>query len=207
MTQTSSATSHRSPGAILHAATAYDALVWLATLGRDRAFRETILSFAHLQEGEAVLDAGCGTGSLALAAKYQVGPKGTVHGVDASPEMIARARHKAQHAGLAVEFAEATAQALPFPEATFDVVLSTLMLHHLPHAARQEFAQETRRVLKLGGRSLIMDFVADGKEKKGFFRTCTATAMWSWPRLTGCWTVPACRRRQTARWDFVVRWA
>lgn len=156
-----------SPGAVLHAATAYDALVWLATLGREQAFRDAILRIAKLREGEAVMDAGCGTGSLAIAARRQVGPTGTVHGIDASPEMIARARRKAAAAGLDVVFAEGTAQALSFPEARFDVVLSTLMLHHLPRKVRLEFAQEAHRVLKPGGRLLLVDFAADGNVHKG----------------------------------------
>ena len=53
------------PGLVLHRAVAYDFGVWLMTLGRERAFREKILRLAGLQEGEAVLDVGCGTGSLA----------------------------------------------------------------------------------------------------------------------------------------------
>jgi len=66
-------------------------LVWLLTGGREHAFREKILYFARLQPGESVLDVGCGTGSLAIRAKQQVGPTGEVTGLDASPEMLARA--------------------------------------------------------------------------------------------------------------------
>ena len=154
-------------GAVLHAASAYDALVWLATFGREQTFRETILRVAKLREGEVIMDAGCGTGSLAIAARRQVGSTGTVHGVDASQEMIARARRKAVAAKLDVVFSEGTAQALPFPEASFDVVLSTLTLHHLPHRIKLEFVQETHRVLKPGGRFLLVDFAADGSVHKG----------------------------------------
>ena len=56
-------------GAVLHAAAQYDLTVWLATLGRERAFREKILRLARLQPGQTVLDVGCGTGTLAIAAK------------------------------------------------------------------------------------------------------------------------------------------
>ena len=55
---------------------------------------------ARVEPGEAVLDIGCGTGSLAIAAKRRVGPSGLVHGIDASPEMIVRARKKASRAGI-----------------------------------------------------------------------------------------------------------
>src|SRR5215467_9211280 len=101
-------------GLLLHKAAGYDLLVWLLTLGRTRAFREKMLSFAHLQPGQSVLDVGCGTGSLAITAKRQVGAGGNVHGVDASPEMIARARKKARKAGIEITFRNAYAQSLPF---------------------------------------------------------------------------------------------
>jgi len=120
------------PGLVLHAAATYDLLIWLVTLGRERAFREKMLRLAHLKTGEAVLDVGCGTGSLAIAAKRQVGAAGTVCALDASPEMIARAEKKARRAGADVVFKKALAQSLPFPDAQFDVVLTTIMLHHLP---------------------------------------------------------------------------
>ncbi|HEX7940131.1 MAG TPA: methyltransferase domain-containing protein, partial [Gemmatimonadaceae bacterium] len=74
------------------------------------------------------------------------------------PEMIARARKKAAKSRADVSFDVAYAQALPFPDATFDVVLSTVMLHHLPRASREEAAREVRRVLKPGGRFLAVDF-------------------------------------------------
>ena len=136
----------------------YDALVWLVTLGRERAFRERLVDLARLVPGESVLDVGCGTGTLAIAAKRRVGEPGVVRGIDASPEMIEPARRKAAKAGASVDFETAVAESLPFPDASFDVVLSTLMLHHLPKATRQECAREMRRVLKPGGRVLAVDF-------------------------------------------------
>src|SRR5215470_15161329 len=107
------------PGLVLHAAATYDLLITLVTLGRERAFRERMLRLAHLEPGESVLDVGCGTGSLAIAAKRQVGQTGTVYGLDASPEMIARAEKKARKAGIDVGFKNAFAQSLPFPDAQF----------------------------------------------------------------------------------------
>jgi SAM-dependent methyltransferase len=153
------------PGLILHAALGYDLLVWLATLGGERNLRQRLVSLARLQPGETVLDVGCGTGTLAIAAKRQVGPAGTVHGVDASPEMIARANKKARRAGGEVAFRLGAAQALPFPDARFHVVLSTIMLHHLPAPSRAACAREMRRVLRPGGRVLVVDFAA--ADRKG----------------------------------------
>lgn len=157
----------KSAGLVLHAAVAYDLLVWLKTLGRERVLREKILAVASLRAGESVLDVGCGTGTLALTAKRQVGQSGTVCGVDAAPEMIARAARKARRARLDISFNVGVAQALAFPDAQFDVVTSTLMLHHLPRPVRQEFAREMRRVLKPAGRVLVVDFGSGGDGRRG----------------------------------------
>jgi ubiquinone/menaquinone biosynthesis C-methylase UbiE len=153
-------------GLVLHWAARYDLLVWLLTRGRDRAFREKLVDLARLTPGEAVLDVGCGTGSLAIVASRKAGLTGMVCGIDPSPAMIARARSKATKSGIDVQFETGVAEALPFPAATFDVVLSTLMLHHLPREVRQQFVREVRRVLKPTGRVLIVDF-ANAQEKTG----------------------------------------
>jgi ubiquinone/menaquinone biosynthesis C-methylase UbiE len=145
-------------GRVLHWAARYDLLVWLLTHGRHRAFRDRLVDLARLTGGESVLDVGCGTGSLAIAAKRHVGASGHVVGIDASPEMIARARAKALRAGIEVSFDSAVAEALPFPDGQFDVVVSTLMLHHLPPRLRRQCAREIRRVSKPGGRALVVDF-------------------------------------------------
>jgi ubiquinone/menaquinone biosynthesis C-methylase UbiE len=152
---------------VMHsAARYYDALVWVLTLGRERALRARLADLARLESGDAVLDVGCGTGTLAILAKRRVGATGTVHGIDAAPEMVARAREKAARTGADVSFQVARAEALPFPDARFDVVLSTLMLHHLPRKARQECAREIGRVLKPGGRVLAVDFGPTPRGKK-----------------------------------------
>ena len=145
----------------------YDLMVWLLTFGRERSFRERLVELARLQPGESVLDVGCGTGSLAIAAKRRVGPTGIVHGIDASPEMIARATRKAKKAGVDVTFRTAVVEALPFPDRQLDVVLSTLMLHHLPRATREQSARDIRRVLKPGGRVLAVDFGMPGRHRRG----------------------------------------
>ncbi len=157
----------RTTGLVVHWAARYDLLIWLVTLGRERSFRERLLQPARLQPGEAVLDVGCGTGTLAIAAKRLVGPAGSVHGIDASPAMIARARTKARKAVAEVTFEDGLAESLPFPDARFDVVLSTVMLHHLPRTARQQGIREMGRVLKPGGRLLAVDFGGAPRNRRG----------------------------------------
>ncbi|MES0196671.1 methyltransferase domain-containing protein [Mesorhizobium sp. M0011] len=106
--------SDRGIGIVLHRAAAYDLLARVLTLGREGRFREFMLRPAKLQPGEAMLDVGCGTGTLAIAAKRLVGSDGSVTGVDASAEMIERARAKAERSGLDLTFVNGTAQKLPF---------------------------------------------------------------------------------------------
>lgn len=156
-------------GVLLHKPRLYDLFVQLALIGREPSFRERLLDLAGLRTGETVLDVGCGTGSLALMAKEAVGAEGSVCGIDAAGEMVSWAQQKARRADIEVDFRRASAQALPFPDASFDVVLSTLMLHHLPKKARTQLATEARRVLRPGGRVLVVDF-AETSPRKGLKR-------------------------------------
>ena len=121
--------------------------------------RARMLAPLQLRPGETVLDVGCGTGTLALHARRLVGAAGFVAGIDAAQEMVARARRKAGKAGLSVHFELASADSLPFPDASFDAVMCTVTLHHLPRWMRAATLREMRRVLKPGGRVLLVDFV------------------------------------------------
>ena len=153
---------------MIHSAAGYDLLVWLLLLGRERAFRDRLVQLARLEPGQSVVDVGCGTGSLAIAAKRRVGPSGAVQGIDASPEMIGRARKKATKAGVDVAFTHGIVETLPFADGQFDVVLNTMMLHHLPRGVRARCAGEMRRVLKRGGRVLAVDFGRATGHRKSF---------------------------------------
>lgn len=148
-----------SRGIVLHSPRLYDLLVFIATRGRESAFRQRVVDLARLKPGESVLDVGCGTGTLAITARRRVGREGKVFGIDASPEMIARGGKKARKAGFEIDFRNESIEALPFPDGQFDGVLSTMMLHHLPRKVREAGVREIRRVLKPGGRVLIVDFV------------------------------------------------
>lgn len=126
-----------------------------------------------MSPGEQILDVGCGTGELALAAKRRVGTKGTVHGIDAGEEMVVRARQKAARQSLDVTFGVATAQALPFPDGAFDLVLCTMMFHHLPRRGRKQAIEEMRRVLRPEGRLLIIDLA----QEKGLLASINPVAL------------------------------
>jgi len=152
---------------VIRWATRYDWLIKVFTLGREGALRERMLDLARLAKGESVLDVGCGTGTLAIAAKRRVGDAGTVDGIDASPEMIERAQKKAKRAHAGAAFRIASADSLPFDTSSFNVVLSTVMLHHLPRSVRVQAIEEMRRVAKPDGRILIVDFGKQTTDHRG----------------------------------------
>jgi ubiquinone/menaquinone biosynthesis C-methylase UbiE len=127
--------------------------------GQLRALRHRAILLGSLAPGAQVLDVGCGTGTLALAAQQRIGGTGRVVGTDPAPLQIARARAKAARHHMPVDFQVGVIEQLPFPDQTFDVVLSTLMMHHLPLSLKRQGIAEISRVLKPGGRLVIGDFV------------------------------------------------
>jgi demethylmenaquinone methyltransferase/2-methoxy-6-polyprenyl-1,4-benzoquinol methylase/phosphoethanolamine N-methyltransferase len=156
----------RTAGRVLHGARWYDLSGGAVSFGRDKAIRQTLIDLATPVPGEQVLDVGCGTGTLAIAIKPRV-RAGEVHGIDASPEMIEVAKEKAAKAGSAIDFQVALIEALPFPDAFFDLVTSSLMLHHLPDNLKARGLREIRRVLKPGGRFMAMDFATQSHSALG----------------------------------------
>ncbi len=123
---------------------------------RDRSIKRRVLACAAIASGEQVLDVGCGTGTLAVAAA-RAAPGVSVTGLDADASILARARKKAAAAGLEIAFDEGMSTALPYADASFDLVLSTLFFHHLPDDAKRQTADELVRVLRPGGRLVVGD--------------------------------------------------
>jgi demethylmenaquinone methyltransferase/2-methoxy-6-polyprenyl-1,4-benzoquinol methylase/phosphoethanolamine N-methyltransferase len=84
---------------------------------------------------------------------------GKVYGLDPAPEMITVARQKAARKKLDIDFRVGVIESLPFPDASIDVVTSSLMMHHLPENLKVRGLAEIYRVLQPGGRLLIADFM------------------------------------------------
>ncbi len=145
-------------GMTIHRARLYDLLGAVLMLGREPAMREQTIALARIAPGEQVLEVGCGTGEIARRAKARSGRTGSVAGIDPSAEMIAVARQKAARANLDIDYRVAGAEALPFADATYDVVVSSLMMHHLPEDLKPRALAEIRRVLKPGSRLIVVDF-------------------------------------------------
>ncbi len=150
-------------GLVLNSGWRYDLGEWFHNIfsfrGTVRKLRQRTINMARMQPGEQVLDVGCGTGTLALEAAQRVGLAGHVTGIDPGEQQIARARVKAARRHVDIDFQVGVIEQLPFSEQTFDVVFSTLMMHHLPAPLKRQGLAQIARVLKPGGRLVIADFV------------------------------------------------
>jgi ubiquinone/menaquinone biosynthesis C-methylase UbiE len=144
------------PALGLHALTPYYDLFHTLVDPGD-GFRFAVAAHLALLPGERVLDVASGTGSLALVLKRLV-PEAEVAGIDIDPAILAIARRKAERAGLDVAFSEASADHLPFADASFDRVVSSLAFHHLEPEVKRRAFREAHRVLRPGGRFLLVDF-------------------------------------------------
>jgi ubiquinone/menaquinone biosynthesis C-methylase UbiE len=141
----------------------YDPVVKL--LGGDAA-RAVLLDQAAVRPSHRVLDIGCGTGSLVVLIKRQY-PDVEVVGLDPDPRALARARRKAQRAVLSIQLDQGFSDELPYPEAFFDRVFSSFMLHHLEAGEKETTLREVRRVLKPGARFHLLDFATPQSNSAG----------------------------------------
>src|SRR4030067_2596556 len=125
--------------------------------GLGPRFRQEAIRQTALRPGERVLDVGCGTGVLTRRAAEAVGLSGKAVGIDTAPKMIAMARKNASAERSNAEFRIAVIEDLPFEDNSFDCVLSSLMLHHLPPDLKLLGLGQVKRVLRTGGRLVLVD--------------------------------------------------
>jgi ubiquinone/menaquinone biosynthesis C-methylase UbiE len=133
----------------------YDPFVRL--LIRETEFRRKLIAQADVRAGAAVLDVGCGTGTLALRILEAVA-SASVAGLDADEKVLEIAREKAARAGAAIAFERGMASELPYAAASFDRVVCTMMLHHLTSEDKRSAFTEIFRVLRPGGELHVADF-------------------------------------------------
>ena len=126
-----------------------------------------LIQAADPRPGERVLDVGCGTGIVARQVASRLGASGAVTGLDLSPNMLAVARATAAREGVAIEWREGSAEQLPFPESSFDLVLCQFSLMFF--ADKAAALAEMRRVVTGNGRALVS--VWQGLDRHPFYQT------------------------------------
>ncbi len=124
-------------------------------IGGEDAFRQAIVEVAEIHPGNSALDVSCGTGTLALLMAERAGPGGKVTATDLAEKMLAIARGK-DRAGK-VDFVHANSEDLPFDDASFDRVTSSLAIHEMNRQGRANALAEMYRVLCSGGRLAVAD--------------------------------------------------
>jgi ubiquinone/menaquinone biosynthesis C-methylase UbiE len=137
------------------AAITYDVVAAYTAPPNETWIRQQLIAAIDCQP-RRILDLGCGTGSATLMLK-QAFPQAVVIGLDLSPYMLIVAEYKAQLAGLNINWIHGLAEATPFKEADFDLVIVSFLLHETPVEISQLILQECFRILKPGGELIILD--------------------------------------------------
>lgn len=133
----------------------YDPLLRLFM--REEEFKRRLVGQVRIGKGDRVLDLGCGTGTLTIMVK-QVQPEAEVVGIDGDAKVLEIARDKAAQAGVEMVLDRGMSYQLPYPDSSFDRVLSSLMLHHLSTADKNRTLAEVFRILLPGGELHVVDF-------------------------------------------------
>ena len=123
----------------------------------ESAFKQCLIKQTRIKSSHRVLDLGCGTATLTLLIK-KMHPEATVVGIDGDPKILGIAKRKANNVGLEITLDEGMAFHLPYPEGSFDRVVSSLVFHHLNRDHKITTLSEVHRVLRAGGELHIADF-------------------------------------------------
>ncbi len=138
----------------------YDPL--LALTLREKTLKGRLIDQAEIAAGHDVLDVGCGTGTLAILAKTRQ-PRARVVGLDGDPGVLEIAREKIAQAGVDVELREGLADSAPtFQPASFDRILTSLLLHHLTTEQKRDALAAMYRWLRPAGELHVLDFGPQG---------------------------------------------
>lgn len=133
----------------------YDPLLrWVM---REEQFKRHLIRQAQIAPGQRVLDLGCGTATLTILIK-QTHPEAVAIGLDGDPKVLEIGRAKAHRAGAEITLDEGMAYQLPYPDESFDRVVSSLVLHHLNTDSKRRALSEVYRVLRPGGELHVVDF-------------------------------------------------
>lgn len=133
----------------------YDLVIRL-TMPESR-FKRRLIEQADIKEGYRVLDVGCGSGTLSILIK-ETHPDTEVVGLDGDPKILTLARTKAAQAEVELTFNEGMADELPYPDGSFDRVVSSLVFHHLKREDKVRALQEIFRVLRPDGELHVADW-------------------------------------------------
>ena len=142
----------------------YDPIVRWTT--REAAFKRALLAQVVADRPRHVLDLGCGTGTLTIAIAKAL-PDAAVSGLDADAEALAIAAHKGRRAGVRLGLHKGFSTAMPFGNAQFDCVVSSLFFHHLTRETKIATLREVRRVLAPDGWLHVADW---GKPSNALMR-------------------------------------
>jgi ubiquinone/menaquinone biosynthesis C-methylase UbiE len=146
----------RTPGKLVAHGCGHEIFGAIFLGGRRRRAFTRLAAESGARPGAAVLDVGCGSGYFTRVMAAAVAPDGTAHGVDPSDEAISYARRRTRLANCT--FSDGIAEALDAPDGSYDVVVSSLMIHHLPEDLRPQAIGQMFRVLRPGGSLLIAEF-------------------------------------------------
>ena len=124
---------------------------------RELELKRRLIDQARIEPGQRVLDLGCGTATLTILIK-QTHPTAEVVGLDGDPKILAIAEAKAAQAGVKLALDHGLAFEMPYPDQSFDRVVSSLVIHHLTTENKRRTFKEIYRILRPGGELHVLDF-------------------------------------------------